>query len=127
MVKVKIKESQIQRVILDYLQVQENLGKLMFQRSNSLNVATKSGHYIKTGKSGSPDILVWMSGRYYRGINQDDFPKLKKAIRSIALEVKSENGKLSPNQIEWRDKFENLGGEYHVVKNLDDVIKILGE
>ena len=125
MAKIHIKESEIQRVILDYLQIQENMGKLMFQRSNSLNVATKDGHYIKTGKKGSPDILVWMSGRYYRGINQDDFPKLKKFIRTIALEVKSETGKQTPEQIEWQKQFEKFGGEYFIVRDVDSVLRIL--
>ena len=127
MTRLKIKESEIQKVILDYLQVQENMGKLMFQRSNSLNVTTKDGHYIKTGKKGSPDILVWTSGRYYRGIYPDDFPNLKKSIRSLALEVKSESGKLSPTQKIWQDKFEKLGGEYYIVRSLEDVLKILKE
>jgi len=119
MAKIHIKESEIQRVILDYLQIQENMGKLMFQRSNSLNVATKSGHYIKTGKKGSPDILVWVNKIFCDGDYYIEFAK------TLALEVKSEIGKLSDNQKIWKDKFEKLGGEYFVVRSLEDVIKIL--
>jgi len=121
MAKLKIKESDIQRVILDYLQVQENMGKLMFQRSNSLNVATKDRHYIKTGKKGSPDILVWVREIFCPPDYCVEYAK------TIALEVKSETGELSDTQKIWRDKFEKLGGEYHVVRNLEDVIKILKE
>ena len=121
MAKVLIKEAEIQRAILQYLQVQENMGKLMFQRSNSLNVATKSGHYVKTGKKGSPDILVWVNKIF-------DAPNyFFEYAKTLAFEVKSEVGKLSDDQKIWKDKFEKLGGEYYVVRNLDDVIKILGE
>lgn len=119
MVKIKIKESEIQKVILEHLQIQENMGKLMFQRSNSLNVATKDGHYIKTGKKGSPDILVWVN-EIFTG---EDF--YLEYVKTIALEVKSESGKLSDNQKEWKEKFENMNGEYYIVRDLDDVIKIL--
>jgi len=121
MAKVQIKEAEIQRAILQYLQVQENMGKLMFQRSNSLNVATKSGHYVKTGKKGSPDILVWVNKAF------DGFDYFVNYAKTLALEVKSESGILSPEQKIWRDKFEKLGGEYYIVRNVDDVIKILKE
>jgi len=121
MAKLKIKESDIQRVILDYLQVQENMGKLMFQRSNSLNVATKDGHYIKTGKKGSPDILVWVREIFCPPDYCVEYAK------TIALEVKSETGEQTSGQAEWQKQFEKFGGSYFLVRNLEDVIKILKE
>ena len=111
--KYKLKENDIQRAIKNYLQVRENQGKLMFIRSNSLAVQTKDGHYVQTGKKGSPDILVWMED-----ITLDE-------LRSIALEVKSTIGKQSPAQKEWQDKFEKFGGEYYIVRSVEEVMNII--
>ena len=112
--KIKIAEKDIQRTIKDYLQVMENQGKLMFIRSNSLAVQTTNGNYIQTGKKGSPDILVWMC----EDIWYDE-------IRCIALEVKSTIGKQTTTQIEWQNKFEGFGGEYYIVRSVEEVMKII--
>ena len=55
-----MKEIQTQRAIKDYLQILENQGKLMFLRNQAGGYPTKEGHYIKMGKKGSPDLLVWI-------------------------------------------------------------------
>jgi len=116
--KLKIAEKDIQRTIKDYLQVMENQGKLMFIRSNSLAVQTKDGHYVQTGKKGSPDILVWARGKLIV-LTDKDF------IRCIALEVKSSIGKQSPAQKEWQNKFEKFGGEYYIVRSVEEVMNII--
>ena len=117
--KVKISEGDIKKACCDYLQVLENQKKLMFIRNNTLAVQTKSGHYVKNGKVGSPDIFVWIP----EGIPQDLYCMW--VLRSIAIECKSEKGKLSPDQIKWKADFEKLGGAYYVVKSLDDLMKII--
>jgi hypothetical protein len=43
----------------------------------------------------------------------------------IGLEVKTAKGKVSPNQLVMQKRFELLGHQYHVVRSVDDVIKVL--
>jgi len=114
-----MKEIQIQKAIKDYLQILENQGKLMFLRNQAGGYATKEGHYIKMGKKGSPDLLVFVEQEFQVDTYYGTY------LKTIALEVKSEKAKQSPSQIEWQDKFEGIGGQYYVVRNVDDVIKIL--
>ena len=90
----------------------------MFIRSNSLAVQTKDGHYVKTGKRGSPDILVWQKD--YSLDNPGTY-----TARCLALEVKSTIGKQSQAQKEWQEKFEKLGGEYYIVRSVEEVMKII--
>jgi len=52
----------------------------------------------------------------YRGVN---------VVRAIALEVKSSIGKISPAQKEWQAKFEKLGGEYYIVRSVEEVVEIV--
>ena len=121
----KISENDIQRAIKDYLQILENQGKLMFIRNNSGAMPVKGQNgktrYIKFGKKGSPDILVWKPSAEwddlaYRGVN---------VVRAIALEIKSATGKASPAQKEWQAKFEKLGGEYYIVRSVEEVVEIV--
>jgi len=114
-----MKEIQIQKAIKDYLQILENQGKLMFLRNQAGGYATKEGHYIKMGKKGSPDLLVWLWEVYPLDIGCFNYTK------AIALEVKNEKGKQSPAQKEWQEKFEKIGGEYYIVRSVDEVMEIL--
>jgi hypothetical protein len=106
-----MKEAELSRVIKDYLQFQENLGKLYFVRNNSLagTLLRKNGYksYVRQGKKGSPDFIVLADGKY------------------IGLELKGEGGKLSPEQEEAKKKIEKLGGIYKIITSLEDLIEIL--
>jgi len=117
--KIKITEANIKKACCDFLQVLENQGKLMFLRNNTLAVETKSGNYVRNGKKGSPDILVWMSDYIFIKDDTVDY------VRSIAIETKAKGKGQSADQIKWQDGFEKLGGEYYVVRSLDDLIKII--
>lgn len=97
----------------------ENKGELMFIRNNSLAVSTKDGHYIQTGSKGSPDILVFIS----EGIPQDLYCMW--VLKTIAFEIKTEKAKQSQSQKEWQVKFEKLGGEYYIIRRVEEVIKII--
>jgi len=114
-----MKEIQIQKAIKDYLQILENQGKLMFLRNQAGGYATKEGHYIKMGKKGSPDLLVWKRRYFCTGDDGFDY------VEAIALEVKSPKGKQSQSQIEWQKKFEKIGGKYYIIRSVDDVMEIL--
>jgi len=47
--------------------------------------------------------------------------------RFISIEVKSENGKLKPEQKIWHDFINSFGGASHIVSHIDEAIGILPE
>ena len=108
------------KVVGDYLQIQRNQGELMYIRNNSGAMPIIDGknkrRYIRFGDKGSPDFLVFVTLWLTQCI---------KAVEAIAIECKSNIGKQSPDQIKWQADFEKLGGEYYVVRSLDDLIKII--
>uniref|UniRef100_A0A6H1ZUM5 Putative VRR-NUC domain-containing protein n=1 Tax=viral metagenome TaxID=1070528 RepID=A0A6H1ZUM5_9ZZZZ len=118
--KPKITEADVIRVINDYLQIQRNQGKLMFIRNNSGAMPITDGknkrRYIRFGGKGSPDFFVfetlWLT-------------QSMKAVEVIAIEAKSETGKLSTDQLKWKADFLKLGGVYYVVRCLEDLVKII--
>ena len=103
----KSKEREIQKQVLDYLAILENQGKIYYFRTGSGAIETKRGNWFKTGKPGCPDIICCYRGRF------------------IGFEIKGNKGKLSPVQIETRKIIEKCFGEYHIIWDLNDVIKIL--
>jgi len=127
MTKLKITESDIIKVINDYLQIQKNQGKLMFIRNNSGAIPIVDGknkrRYIRFGDKGSPDFLVWLP---FDNEMESGFIPMNRWVRAVALEAKSDIGKQSKDQIEWQADFEKLGGEYYIIKNIDNLIKIIG-
>lgn len=71
----------------------------------------KDGNYItpvQADGAGFPDLVL------VRG-------------RIIFAEIKSEKGKLSDAQKEWRDALENTGGEYYTwrISEWDEIVEIL--
>lgn len=106
-----MKESEIQSGIIDYLQILENQGKIFFHRANNTAVYDPIGKKFRSmakgQKKGFPDILVL------------------KSSRCIALEVKTVTGKQSKEQKQVQSNFEQQGFEYYVVRNIDEVKKIM--
>lgn len=96
-------ENQIQKAILDYLGYQK---KIYFFRSNSGALRLENGGFMRTGKKGCPDIIVCRNGKF------------------IGLEVKTQKGKQSDSQKQAEQEILKAGGEYYVVKSLDDVYAI---
>ncbi len=100
----KVKETEIQSAICDYLA----LKKHFFWRQNSSG-SFQNGKFVKLPKysmSGLPDIIVIKDGFF------------------IGLEVKKQNTKQNKNQKEFEKGLKNAGGEYYVVRNIDDVKNI---
>lgn len=92
-------EKDIQRTILDYLAIR----KYFFWRNNSGALKTEKGGFIRFGALGSPDICLVKDGFF------------------IGLEVKQKGTKQSPAQKDWEKKCKEAGGEYWVVRSLEDV------
>ena len=105
-------ENQIQKAIIDYLQIYENLGQLVFIRNNSfagqIMRHDNSVGYVKNSKKGSPDILIF--------INKGQV---------IHLEVKTKKGSLSEDQIKWKKNVEKLGHKFFIARSIDDVDNII--
>jgi DNA-binding CsgD family transcriptional regulator len=63
----------------------------------------RAGSTVKHAMKGVPDIII---------IRQAQF---------VGLQVKREDGRLSPEQLEFQKRCEEAGGRYHVVRSIDDV------
>lgn len=97
-------EKDIQKSILEYLGYQKNI---YFFRASAGAVTTSDGRYFKTGKPGCPDIVVCKDGKF------------------IGLEVKTFNGRQSKKQKIAESDIINAGGEYYIVRSIDDVVDII--
>lgn len=97
-------EAEIQRTICDYLALKRHF----FWRQNSSG-SFQNGKFVKLppySMSGLPDIIVIRDGWF------------------IGLEVKTKKGRQSKNQKEFQEKLEEAGGEYYVVRSIEDVQEI---
>jgi hypothetical protein len=106
------KESEIQRSIIECLKIYENMHKLIFVRNNSYygKIIGSNGQecFLQNRKKGSSDIFVFIRGG-----------------KTLFFEVKSEKGKLSSDQIDFKNSIENLGFEYYIVRDVETANKIL--
>lgn len=98
-----MKETPIQSAICDYLA----LKRYFFWRQNTAPTFDKAGGFYrampKHSKKGVPDIIVIKAGQF------------------IGIEVKTEKGKLSPEQVEFGSDCILNGGMYLVARSIDDV------
>lgn len=106
-------ESAIQSVIIDYLQILENQGKLFFQRTNNIAVSDiRDGKRFframpKGAHKGFPDLIIIKNGAL------------------IGIEVKSKKGKQSKEQKKIEEQFIKNGATYFVVSDLNKLIDIV--
>ncbi|TQF26286.1 hypothetical protein UNPF46_34600 [Bradyrhizobium sp. UNPF46] len=105
----RTKETEIQSAICEYL----TLSGVFFVRLNNIPALyrdRKGGlQFRKMGKYaclGLSDILVVKDGQ------------------AIFLEVKREDGKQSPEQIDFEAYVKRAGAQYHVVRSIDEVVKL---
>lgn len=100
----KIKEKDIQKAILDWLK----LSKIFCYKNSTVGIFKKStGAYIPSQSVGSPDIVCVIEGRY------------------VGMEVKKPGYGLRESQVEFRRALEAAGGEYHIVRSVDEAQKVV--
>ena len=99
-------EKQIQRGVLDYLELFSRTHDIYFFRSAAGMVRTEQGRIFKTGKPGTPDICVCYEGVFY------------------GLEIKTKTGRQSELQKIAQRQIESAGGRYHIIRCLEDVWEI---
>lgn len=103
-----MKEVLIQRAILDYLTMKGFLA----WRNQAIPVPIRRGRNIVGLRradpftKGMPDIFCLINGRFY------------------GLEVKNEKGRLSEDQIKWKERIEKAGGAFLLVRSVDDLWKL---
>jgi len=95
---LELSESQIQKNIIEFL----NMSGVLHWRNN-----TGRRGKVSYGCKGSPDIICVHGGRF------------------IGIEVKDKKGKMSADQIEFRERLEHSGGIYILARDTDTVVDIL--
>ena len=93
-----MKETQIQKAILDYLAL-----KRYFHWRNNSGAMKTEHNFVRFGTPGSPDIIVIKNGFVW------------------VIEVKTERGKLSEHQEAFRLALTEAGGTYLVARSIDDL------
>lgn len=113
-------EKTIQSAIQEFLELQEELGLLVYQKNNTgavrINRPGAKSSFMRFGKKGSPDFLVWrVNDNFYNA----------ECLETLFIEVKTDVGVQSDEQRKFQQKVEKLGGNYYIVRSLDDVKKII--
>lgn len=119
--KVRLSEGQLKRQVDDYLTIQENMGNLVHLRLNSGSLLVKKGnmcHKVQLCPEGTADYLVVKEDSY------DGNAKLRYA-RPIFIELKGYKGVQSEAQKEFQGKIEAQHGEYYIVRDLEELQKVL--
>ncbi len=104
MVKQKVLEKDVQASCLQYLAMKQ----YFFFRLNNLPVFD-GGFYRSLGDyvpPGLPDCVLIRKGRF------------------VGLEFKGSSGKLSETQMECGKRIQEAGGDYYVIRSIDDLQKI---
>ena len=103
---MKETESQIVSAICDYLA----LRKLLFWRNNNTPIFDPTRQVFrampKHTMKGLPDIIVIKDGKF------------------IGLEVKTDTGRLSADQVEFGRRAKDAGARYEVVRSIEDVQRL---
>jgi len=102
-----MRESVIQKGIMDYLELYSRTKTIYFFRAGSGMIKTQAGGYFKTGRAGVSDIVALVKGKF------------------IGLEVKTKTGRQSQNQKQAEIDIKLAGGEYYIVRSIADVKEIL--
>lgn len=99
-----MKESDVQRAILDYLR----LKRIFCYKNSTVGIYKRAtGTYIPSQALGSPDIVCVINGQY------------------VGIEVKAPGGRQSEHQKEFQRQLEAAGGRYILAYSLDEVLERL--
>lgn len=95
-------EKQIQNAVEQYLTIK----KYFFWKNNTGAMKTEYGGFIRFGAIGSPDICLVKDGFF------------------IGLEIKAPKGRQSEGQILFQKRLKEAGGEYYIIRSIDDLKNI---
>lgn len=100
--KLKVKEKDVLRAITDYL----TLKKIYWIRVNSGAIRTERS-FIKLARAGTPDIVVCHKGRF------------------VGIECKAGKNKQTTDQVHEMREIILSGGDYYVMRSIDDLQKFM--
>lgn len=103
-------EEQLQRAVVQLLAIYEARGLLAFCHvpNGGWRSKAEAGAFVALGvRRGVPDLLVWALGGCF------------------GIELKSATGRLSAEQIAWRNTLASLGHRVYVCRSLDEVEAVL--
>lgn len=98
------KEKDVQKACLDYLAAR---GFFHYRNNTGAFKDKGTGAWYRFGTVGSPDIIAVINGVY------------------VAIECKGTKGKQSDAQKDFEDRLIQAGGEYFLVRSLDELINSL--
>lgn len=127
--EVELKESQVKQAVEEYLQYQQNLGKLLFFRLNVGDILIKNkddSHRLFRGcKTGTADIMVIQHGDVHlEYLGKQEGPSIPVAFVTF-IECKATKGRQTPEQAEFEIQAHKMNCRYHIVRNLDELIEVL--
>lgn len=100
-------ETRLKKDILDYLYFIERFYPIYTVRTPTGVIETKKGHWIHMGRTGAPDLISCINGKY------------------VGLEIKRpKKGKQQDDQKEAQQKIIKAGGDYHLIKSIDDITNL---
>lgn len=103
-------EGQLHRAVVKWLEWQEQLGRLTFAHvPNEGRRSRITGARLKAlgMRAGFPDLVLF--GHFGCGV----------------IELKSKDGKVRPNQIEWAARFDHFEIPHAICRSLEDVIQTI--
>lgn len=104
----KLNEHQLQKTIISYLEYRKDI---YFIRNNSVagKIVRSNGTqgWINNAKRGSPDIVLCKGGLF------------------LGLEIKSQQGRQSEFQKQAEKDIKKVGGQYFLIRSLEDLFKII--
>lgn len=106
MAKKKNIGTELVNAIVAYLTMRQKRMGYCFWRNNSGALRTMSGGFMRFGTPGSPDLIVIKDGYF------------------IGLEAKAGSGRQSPVQKAFEKMIKDNGGEYYVIRSVDDLKEI---
>lgn len=101
-------ENQALQSVCDYLQLNKKRKGYMFWRTNNIPVYDGKNFRSmpKYSIHGIPDVIVIWNGQF------------------VGLEIKTNVGKQSDGQKEFEKQCREVGGEYYVIRGIDEVKEI---
>ena len=105
-------EAQIQRGVLDYLELLSRKKPIYYFRSAAGMVKTDQGRVFKTGKPGTPDITVCCGCMNSKGDIIGVY---------IGLEIKNNHKSVQSSlQKQAENDIKKAGGFYYIIKSMED-------
>lgn len=94
-------ERNLQRQAVEYLNYQQNAGRLLFLRVNSgmIPIDAARRRMVRMAPAGFPDLIIFGQRR------------------TVFVELKSDTGKQTPAQLEFERKAQAMGYQYVVIRS----------